>query len=126
MVFLLGLGLLVSIDFYKSYALISEKATLVSFLRKARSRALVNFNQSNHGFYISPTQYIIFQGPSYASRSSTWDQVFGKAAGINTSGLEEIVFGPLTATSSASGTIYLNDSRVTTTIEINYEGRINW
>lgn len=128
---LLSLSLFVGNDFYRVYALSSERDNLISYIRKARSRALSNYNQSSHGFAVSSSRYIIFQGPSLAARSSTWDQVFNISPGIKVNwqtgtGTQEIVFSQLAATSSASGTIYLNDGVSTSSIGINYEGRINW
>ncbi|MEK7147106.1 MAG: hypothetical protein AAB772_02520, partial [Patescibacteria group bacterium] len=41
-------------------------------------------------------------------------------------GFKEIIFSPLAATSSASGTIYINDGISTSSIQINYEGGISW
>lgn len=128
---LLSLSLFVGNDFYRVYALSSERDNLISYIRKARSRALSNYNQSSHGFAVSSSRYIIFQGSSYASRSSTWDQIFNISPGIimnwqTESSSKEIVFSPLAATSSASGTIYLNDGISTSSIQINYEGRIDW
>ncbi|MBI2591781.1 MAG: hypothetical protein HYW34_03850 [Candidatus Brennerbacteria bacterium] len=100
-------------------------------MRKARSRALSNYNQSSHGFAVSSSRYIIFQGSSLTARSSTWDQVFNISPGIKINwqigtGTQEIIFSPLAATSSASGTIYINDGISTSSIQINYEGGINW
>ena len=121
-----GLGLVISINFYKSQSLTVERDTVVSLLRKARSQALTNFNQSAHGLYIDESQYIIFQGSSFAGRSVEFDQSFGKAPNISASGLSEVVFSPLTAIATASGTIDLTNGLSTSTIFINYEGRIDW
>ena len=128
---LLGLSLFVGNDFYRVYALSSERDNLISYVRKARSRALTNYNQSAHGFAINGSEYTIFQGASFAARSSTWDQIFYKSPGITlnwqTEGSQqEIIFSPLAATSSASGTIYLNDGVSTSSIQINYEGGVSW
>lgn len=46
---MLTLGLLVSVDFYKSYSLRSEHDIIVSMLQKARSQSLNNINQKRHG-----------------------------------------------------------------------------
>ncbi|MBI2591690.1 MAG: hypothetical protein HYW34_03375, partial [Candidatus Brennerbacteria bacterium] len=106
-IILLGLGLFIGSDFYRVYSLTSERDNLISYIRKARSRALSNYNQSSHGLAVSSSRYIIFQGLSLAARSSTWDQVFNISPGIKINwqigtGTEEIIFSPLTATSSAS------------------------
>ena len=122
----LGLGYFVGFDFYKNYALHSEKDILISVLRKARSQALNNVGATAHGVYIDDSSYTIFYGNSFVSRDSQYDENIRKAPGISLSGLNEVVFAPLTATSTASSTIVLNNNRNSFFIDINYEGRINW
>ena len=122
----LGLGYFVGFDFYKNYALHSEKDILISVLRKARSQALNNVGATAHGVYIDDSSYTIFYGNSFVSRDSQYDENIRKAPGISLSGLNEVVFAPLTATSTASSTIVLNNNRNSFFIDINSEGRINW
>lgn len=122
----LGLGYFVGFDFYKNYALHSEKDILISVLRKARSQALNNVGATAHGVYIGDSSYTIFYGPSFVSRNSQYDENIRKAPGISLSGLNEVVFAPLTATSTASSTIILSNNQNSFFIDINYEGRINW
>lgn len=123
---ILSLGYFVSFDFYKNYVLYSEKDILISILRKARSQALNNVGAASHGVYIGSDSYTIFYGGSFASRNSQYDENIKKAQGITLSGLNEIVFQSLAATSTASGAVSLNNGRKTFFIDINYEGRINW
>ncbi len=123
---ILSLGYFVGFDFYKNYALHSEKDMLMSVLRKARSQALNNVNSTSHGVYVKDDFYTIFYGSSYASRDSQYDENIRKSPGIALSGLNEVVFAPLTATSTASSTIIINNGRKSFFIDINYEGRINW
>ena len=125
-VIILGLGYFVGFDFYRNYALHSEKDILLSVLRKARSQALNNVNSITHGVYIGSDSYTIFYGNSFASRDSQYDENIRKAPGIALSGLNETVFAPLTATSTASGAIIINNGRKSFFIDINYEGRISW
>jgi prepilin-type N-terminal cleavage/methylation domain-containing protein len=126
LVIILGLGYFVGFDFYRNYALHSEKDVLVSVLRKARSQALNNVGASAHGVYIGDSSYTIFYGSSYVSRNAQYDENIKKAPGISATGLNEVVFAPLTATSTASSTITLNNAKKSFFIDINYEGRISW
>lgn len=123
---ILNLGYFVGFDFYKNYALYSEKDVLISVLRKARSQALNNVGATAHGVYINDSSFIIFYGPSFILRNNQYDENIKRAPGISLSGLNEAVFQPLTATSTASGTIALSNNRKTFFIDVNYEGRINW
>lgn len=121
-----GLGFFIGIDFYKMYALNSERDNLVSVLRRARSLSVNNFNQSAHGVYIELNRYTIFQGNSYAGRQAAYDQVFNVSPSVAIGGLQEIVFSQLSGDASASTTIVLNNNRSSRLISTNYEGRINW
>jgi prepilin-type N-terminal cleavage/methylation domain-containing protein len=123
---ILGLGYFAGFDFYKNYALDSEKDLLMSILRKARSQAINNVGAAAHGVSVNGSWYTIFYGNSYASRNAQYDENIRKAPGITLSGLNEVVFAPLTATSTASGTITLNNGKKSFFIDINYEGRISW
>jgi len=62
-----GLGALVSTNFSKSQTFGSEQYNLITILRKARSQAMSNINQSDYGVFISSSSYVIFQGSSFAS-----------------------------------------------------------
>ena len=123
---ILSLGYFIGFDFYRNYALHSEKDILLSVLRKTRSQALNNVNSTGHGVYIGNNSYTIFYGSSYVSRDSQYDENIREAPGIALSGLNEVVFAPLAATSTASSTIVLNNGQKSFFIDINYEGRINW
>lgn len=120
-----GLGSFVSFNFYKNYALQSEKDVLLSVLRKSRSQASNNISAVAHGVYVGDSSYTIFYGDSYVSRDAQFDEEIKKSAGISSGGLNEIVFRPLSATSSASGTISLSNGAKSVFIDVNYEGRIS-
>jgi len=127
LILIFGLGGDMGLNFYRQYLREQSKSDLTTILKKARSRAMADINQSNHGVYIGENQQILFQGNSYSSRATEYDQAFDKASGISTGGLGEIVFERFRGSASASGTIILTDvfTNKIKTIEINYEGRIN-
>jgi len=72
-----GFGLFISMDFYRSYSLRASRNTLISTLHKARSQAISNIDQAPHGIRIESNQYTVFEGPTYASRTATLDEVIG-------------------------------------------------
>lgn len=123
-VILLGLAFFVNLDFYKSRALISERDALTSILRRARALALTNVNESSHGVFIG-NDYVIFQGPSYASRDQVWDEIYPKSSAIAVSGIQEVVFNALTADTSVSGTIVLDYDQHSASLLINQVGKIS-
>lgn len=123
---LAGLGLFVSIDFYKSYAFHSERNIVVSIIQKVRSQSLANINESKHGVYFGTNNYVIFQGENYASRNATYDEIIQANSLVSHSGLTEIVFDQLTGLPAATASIVLSDGLRSSTISIGNEGRIDW
>lgn len=121
-----GLGLTVGFDFYKTFALDSEQAVLISVLRAARNSSINNLNQTPQGIFIGSNNYTLFQGNSYATRDQQFDQKFTIAPSLSLSGLTEVVFAQLSGNSSQSGTITLNATGNARTITINSAGGINW
>jgi len=69
---------------------------------------------------------VVFAGGSYAGRSAQYDENIPRSAGVSVGGLNEVVFELLSATSTASGTFVLSDGVRSSTVSVNYEGRITW
>jgi prepilin-type N-terminal cleavage/methylation domain-containing protein len=100
---------------------------LIQTIRTARTRAAARVNNAQHGVYFNITggddQYILYQGASYATRTSTYDRVetldgalalsaslTGGAVDLNFSrglGLPSVT-GTLTLTHITSGTRTVN------------------
>ena len=121
-IFTLGVGS----DFYRNQSLISERDTVINLLRRARTKAMNNENQSNQGLSVSTTSYVLFSGDSYALRNASYDEEFPRSGIINVSGPTEAVFAALEGTSNVSGTISVSNSKDTANISVNYGGRITW
>lgn len=119
-------GLFVSLDFYKSNLVSSERDTLVAALRRARGEALVNERGLPHGLHLSPSDYVVFAGSDYASRAAQYDENIPSSAGVTVIAPGDIVFSQLAATSSASGTFVITDGVRSSTVSVNFEGRISW
>lgn len=127
MVVLSTLGLLVGLDFYKSYAFNSERDLVVSMLQKARNQSLANINQKPHGVKIEPGKYIVFEGLSYATRIQSADQEFLAHPGIQTDPPNmEVVFEQLSGDAIPSLNFQLKNDKRSEPIEVNSEGGINW
>ena len=122
---LIGFGYLIGFDFYRSQILRSETQTVVSLLRVARSKAMANVNQAPHGFAFRNNTYVMFQGTSYASRDSAYDEITGISPLITATGTQEVVFSQLSGNANAA-TVMLSTPAASSTISINNEGRIDW
>lgn len=95
-------GLQVSTQLNESSAQISQD------LRLAREQSHAGLNGVAHGVKFGTSQYTVFQGPSYATRTSGYDRVntFSGALSISTTFAgNEILFAAGTGTPSADGTV---------------------
>ncbi len=104
---------------------------LSSVIRVAQSKTLTSENNAQYGVYLNtsldPDQYVLFKGASYASRVSSYDQLFSLPAGtefnaISLGGGTEIVFSKLTGFPSASGSIPVRSVANLSTIKTIYVG----
>jgi len=121
-----GISIFIGINFLEGESLQTERANLLSALRKTRSEAINNINQSDHGVFITTSTYILFQGTSYVSRTLAYDEVFQMKGGITLNGVPEIIFKALEGNTNASGTITINKGDKSYNILVNYEGGIDW
>lgn len=124
---IMGFGLFLSLDYYKSYIFYYEKDLVISILQKARSQSLANINEKKHGvaFDEANKKYILFEGDSLAASANKIE--YEEAKIVTTSGLTEVVFDQLTGKATivpAGNDLTLSDGVRSVIISINHEGRI--
>ena len=125
-VVILWFGAILDISSYRQNSIRAERDNVVALLSRARSEALSNLNQSNHGLFLGgSSQYVVYQGANYASRNPTYDEDY-PSSGDTISGLSDVNFNNLDGSSNASGTITISDGINSYNVYINYEGRIDW
>ncbi len=114
-----------SFDYYRSYALRSERYNLVSLLQKARGQAQANINQQKHGIHFDSGGFTLFEGNAYVAGAPS--NAFFSSNGIVThSGPSDIIFDQLTAGTSG-GNITLHDgTHPDVIISINNEAKISY
>ncbi len=127
-------ALCVPFDSYRGSSFRTDRATLIAALQHARAEAMEDecegsacvFGRS-FGVFVLPDRYVIFQGDSYESRDSTYDEVVPANTSIVRSGLLEITFAAGTGNSSTTGDIVLSDhlGHISTTT-IGAYGQIDW
>ena len=112
-------------NFYQRYQLDSDRSMLVTILREARTLSLSGQGAANHGVSIASAQFTLFEGPSYAARDTSKDQVFDRFEAVAITGPNEIVFRSLYG-KTASVSFTLDNSAKKSKIYVNAEGRIDW
>lgn len=63
-------------NFQVSAQINENTSQIIQTLRSAREKSLAGYNNSQHGVRIFVDRYVYYQGSSYASRDSSYDQIF--------------------------------------------------
>ncbi|MFC1802142.1 Tfp pilus assembly protein FimT/FimU [Patescibacteria group bacterium] len=113
----------VGIKFFQSQALEDTTDSIVETLRRARNQAVFQKNDSSFGVKFASTSFTLFQGDTYTSRDTQEDEVFDLVSGVNTNGIDEIVFSRIFGTTTADTLdITLDDN--SRSIDINIQGKV--
>ncbi len=117
---LAGMGLVMSMQTFRSGIHRSEVETVVSLLQKARSRALAHSEQSSWGVcYVAPN-YLLFKG-SVCTGIETTPANTSFPASFSAS----VIFSALSATTTGA-VITVTEKGQVRTITVNGEGMIVW
>ncbi len=128
MISILSFGSILDINNLKNDTFANEEIKIISILAKARSRAITNYYNSDHGVcYVYPN-YIIFRNRTTCTPTSDTDETI--PTNINILSQPDTIF-PTFIFARLSGkttgaTIHISDSVKKADIIINHEGAINW
>ncbi len=128
---LVGVGLFMTMDSFRSYLSRSERDTIVSELQSARSSAMANLYQVPWGVCYDGTDYVIFR-TSYVAGASTNQATAASTNATVTSTSNQfscttggIIFTQLSGATTAT-TITIVQNAKTQTVTTNNEGTIIW
>lgn len=113
----------IAYNFYFDYEFDSEYGLLNSVLRYARNLSMVNHNESDHGLYITASDFVVFQGASYAARDTSQDKTFPRNTAIAVAGSTELLFSALSGR-TASTTYTVSFSGKSRDVYVNLEGLV--
>jgi len=100
------------------------RSTIVASLRQAHNQAVFQKNDSAFGVRFLSGSFVIFQGSSYASRTTSEDIVVTIPSSITVSGISEVVFTKRTGVPSTTGTIFIHLGSSSLSLSINQSGLI--
>jgi type II secretory pathway pseudopilin PulG len=118
------MGAPITVDFFSSQQLSDQTLNMMTILRRAQVDARTQLNDLDHGVYFTSGSYTLFSGPSYATRTTSYDEVFTVPSEVSTSGISEVVFTKLTGVPSTISTLSVTQGSTTKQISINAMGKI--
>ena len=124
-VFLAGLALPLSLDFYRGQQLETQCQGLVQNLRWAQLKAMTGELDSNYGLYFQDNSYTFFKGSSYSLRDQAYDMIFDLPLAIDLSGISEIVFLKVAGSPSVTGLVVLTAGNLSCSVIVNEIGRVS-
>ncbi|OGH68731.1 MAG: hypothetical protein A3J66_02610 [Candidatus Magasanikbacteria bacterium RIFCSPHIGHO2_02_FULL_47_14] len=71
--------------FYTSQQVIDSRSQVAEAIRTAQARSMAQIHGMSHGVFVEEHRFTLFQGPSFANRSTTLDTVFSVAESLNLS-----------------------------------------
>jgi len=106
----------------------SSTNNIINILLLARNKTIASEQAKQYGVYFdissSPHRYILFQGPSYASRAVSFDEIYNLSAAIEFSNLvfsgsgNEVVFNRLDGRTDNSGNLVIRSLKANETRDI--------
>ena len=101
--------------------------TFVQSLRRAQVLAEASDGDTSSGVRIDPGSITLFRGTSFASRNSSFDEIFQIPSTISIAGNAEVVFGRFTGLPTTVGSTTLTSiTNETRTIVTNAKGTISY
>lgn len=101
--------------------------TISQSFRRAQVLSQAVDGDTTWGLSVQSGAIILFQGASYASRNTNFDEVFDLPGSITTSGVSEIVYNKFTGEPQNTGTVTLtSNANETRNITINGKGTITY
>jgi len=121
----------VSVPIYESFVRQNDlnltEYAIVNMLRRAESYARANNTDNVWSVEIQSTAATLFQGTSFASRNTNYDETYTFPSSVTPSGITEVQFAKMTALPNTTGTITLtsttSDAQV---ITINAKGMVDF
>lgn len=111
--------------FYNQNAVSTVTDEITQELRKAQVYAMMGKQNGNWGVHNNTSSIILFQGSTFATRNTAFDESSPVNTNISITGLTDIIFSRMTGTPSAIPAITIANGNNIRTITINNQGIVN-
>jgi prepilin-type N-terminal cleavage/methylation domain-containing protein len=124
---LVGISLPVYETFVRRNDLDLTTQSIASMLRRAETYARAVSTDTAWSVEIQPTAVTLFQGTSFATRNTAFDETVGVPDSVTSGGLAEVQFAKLSAAPNTTGSITLTSTASSTrTVTINSKGMVDY
>ncbi|MEK7639721.1 MAG: type II secretion system protein [Patescibacteria group bacterium] len=100
--------------------------TVATQYRRAQALSRAADADTTWGVRVNAGTLTLFQGTSFATRVSAFDEVSTLSSSITPSGLVEVIFAKLTGLPQATGTLTLTGPNDTRTLTLNAQGTVSY
>jgi prepilin-type N-terminal cleavage/methylation domain-containing protein len=118
-----------SVSFYSRFltqnAVANTVDQLVGELRKAQLYSMMGRQNGTWGVAYNSNKITLFQGNTFATRNTAFDELFNINTNISITGFSELTFTKATGTPSASPTIVVAGNNNSKTITVNSLGVVS-
>ncbi len=128
---IIGMLGLISIPVYQSLQVRNDAdlmaQTIAHNLRRAELLSAGGVGDNSWGIYIASSTMILFQGPTYSGRDSSFDEITNIPASLFVFGLSTIIFEKYSGNPQSVGAIFVSSTAGDVkTININNKGMIEY
>lgn len=121
----------ISVPVYQSFQVRNDldiaTTETVHSIRRAQVLSQAVDGDTGWGIKIQSGSLTVFKGTSYATRDTTYDELFDMSTSTTPTGVSEIVFEKFTGLPETTGTITLtSNTNETRTITINAKGTVSY
>ena len=121
----------ISVPIYQSFQVRSDldiaAVSTAQSLRRAQVLSQAVDGDTSWGIKIQSESIMVFKGESFATRDTTFDELFSVPTSITPSEVSEVVFTKFTGLPQTTGIItFTSNANETRTITINAKGMVNY
>lgn len=121
----------ISLPIYQSFQVRNDldiaAVTIVQSIRRAHVLAHASDGDTSWGVHAQNGSMTLFKGASYATRDTSFDELFDMPTSITASGATEILFAKFSGLPQTTGTLTLtSNTNETRTITINAQGMVSY
>jgi len=124
---IMAFSVVVNYSFYINNDIDIATLNTVQAIRRAQNLSIGVGQDSSWGIRVNGANVVLFKGSDYASRDTSFDEIFDLPNSVVVSGLSEIIFDKFSGTPQVIGSIILTaPNNLNRNVTINEHGVVNY